>query len=131
MVQHQASIRPGQDRVHGFNFSEMQPQPALVRDKAQDLKFSAFWRQFLGFLQMLYYCRLKVWKSPLSIDSEFIIVGAGQSPSRSPSFFPPFVCLYLFHIKYFLSGVEMTNRGRIFKRNSGQDYILTKTLPVS
>ena len=40
-VQHRASIRPAQVLVHGFNFSEMQPQPALVRDQAQDLEFSA------------------------------------------------------------------------------------------
>ena len=43
VVQHQASIRPVQVLVHGFNFSEMQPQPALVQDQAQDLEFSAFW----------------------------------------------------------------------------------------
>ena len=40
-VQHRASIRPAQVLVHGFNFSEMQPQPALVQDQAQDLEFSA------------------------------------------------------------------------------------------
>ena len=40
-VQHRASIRPAQVLVHGFNFSEMQPQHALVRDQAQDLEFSA------------------------------------------------------------------------------------------
>ena len=125
-----ASIRQPGSSVHSLHFLEMQPQPALVRDKAQDLEFSALWRALLCFVCFIFHFPSVDWKSPQSIDQSLLLLGLDKVPLTVPPLPPISMFVFVSYIKYFLSGVEMTNRGRIFKRNSGTRLYSYKNIAI-
>ena len=111
--------------VHSFCFSEMQPQPSLnVQCKDQDWDFASFCVLKFNFYFLVRNsifpsCQVSSKVPPTHWFRVYYCWGWTKSLlSSSP--FSPFICLYLFHqvSEYFLSGVEMTNRGWIWKRNS-------------